>query len=512
MEKVLNMTFASSITELRSLNSSFDSGILRIAYPGLNHNRSDISKDVFEKCLPTMFGCPVVCRYDRDSDTLGGHDVEVVRDADGSMRLVNTTVPVGFVPQGANTWWEPVTEDDGTEHEYLCCEVLLWKRQEAYRKIKRDGVTAQSMEITVKDGEVIDDIFHIYDFEFTAFTLIGVTPCFESASLSLYSTQDFKACLMEMLRDAKETFSMVVPSAEDNDTQTTEKQTEGGERVLQEKIELAAQYGIQIETLDYSLDDYTVEELKEKFEAMKQEQNDEAGTEPEANAETGTYALTGNILEELCRALEAVTITREWGECARYWYVDCDFDAGEVYCWDVSDWLLYGFAYSMNGDSVMIDFDSKKRMKYVIEEFEGEQASPVAALFAAMEQRVTDASQWEQKYADASGRIESLESELTELRAFREQAENDAAEEAREQIFARFADLDGIEAFERLREDCAAMSVEDIEEKCYAIRGRNSGMKFALEDKTPKLIVTKTAQAAEPYGGLFAEYGISITE
>lgn len=281
---------------------------------------------------------------------------------------------------------------------------------------------------------------------------------------------------------------------------------------MQEKIELAAQYGIQIETLDYSLDDYTVEELKEKFEAMKQEQNDAAGTEPEANAETGTYALTGNILEELCRALEAVTITREWGECARYWYVDCDFDAGEVYCWDVSDWLLYGFAYSMNGDSVMIDFDSKKRMKYVIEEFEGEQASPVAALFAAMEQRVTDASQWEQKYTDASGRIESLESELTELRAFREQAENDAAEEAREQIFARFADLDGIEAFERLREDCAAMSVEDIEEKCYAIRGRNSGMKFALEDKTPKLIVTKTAQAAEPYGGLFAEYGISITE
>ena len=37
------------------------------------------------------------------------------------------------------------------------------------------------MEITVKDGELIDGVFHIYDFEFTAFALIGVAPCFESS-------------------------------------------------------------------------------------------------------------------------------------------------------------------------------------------------------------------------------------------------------------------------------------------------------------------------------------------
>ena len=49
----------------------------------------------------------------------------------------------------------------------------------------------------------------------------------------------------------------------------------------------------------------------------------------------------------------------------------------EVYCWDRNDWLLYGFGYKLNGDSVVIDFESKKRKKYTIVDFdEGEQPSP----------------------------------------------------------------------------------------------------------------------------------------
>ena len=49
--KVLNLTFASSITDLCEVNSSFDSGILRIAYTGENRYGSAISKQVFERCV-----------------------------------------------------------------------------------------------------------------------------------------------------------------------------------------------------------------------------------------------------------------------------------------------------------------------------------------------------------------------------------------------------------------------------------------------------------------------------
>ena len=133
--EILNLTYASSLTDLCEINSSFDSGILRIAYTGDNRNGSSISKDVFERCIKTIYNCPVVCNYDRETDTLGGHDMELVRKDDGSLILVNLTQPIGVVPQTAKVYWETVEEDDGTVNEYLCAEVLIWKRQEAYRKI-----------------------------------------------------------------------------------------------------------------------------------------------------------------------------------------------------------------------------------------------------------------------------------------------------------------------------------------------------------------------------------------
>ena len=507
MEKVLQMTYASSLTDLCSVNSSFDSGVLRIAYHGTNQNKSSISKEVFERCVKTMYNCPIVCNYDRETDTLGGHDMEVVRDSNGALRIVNSTTPLGVIPESAKVWWDFVTEDDGTEHEYLFTEALLWKRQEAYRKIKRDGITAHSMEITVKDGELIDGVFHIYDFEFTAFALIGVAPCFESSALELYSKQDFKKQLSEMMQDLKESFSLVNPSHEDDNTHPQNYSMEGGEEVLQGKTELAAKYGIDVETLDFSLEDFTEEELIEKFEAMKADADEhkEPAKEPEQK-----FALTSNVVEELRRVLEEAKIEREWGECIRYWYVDCDFDANEVYCWDTNDWLLYGFTYSVNGDSIVIDFESKKRKKYVIADFdEGEQPSPFAPMFAQMEQKIQDGAQWEAKYQTASDTISTMETELGELRQFKADTESAALESAREKVFAQFEDLVGVEAFEALRENCAEYDAESLEEKCYAIRGRNGSVaKFSLENKTPKLKVDKTDISNEPYGGIFIQYGI----
>lgn len=510
MEKVLQMTYASSLTDLCSVNSSFDSGVLRIAYHGDNQNKSSISKEVFERCIKTMYNCPIVCNYDRDTDTLGGHNMEVVRDSNGALRIVNVTTPLGVIPESAKVWWDYVTEDDGTEHEYLFAEALLWKRQEAYRKIKKDGITAHSMEITVRDGELIDGIFHIYDFEFTAFALIGVAPCFESSALELYSKQDFKKQLSEMMQDLKESYSLVNPSNEDDNTHPQNYSMEGGEEVLQGKTELAAKYGIDVEALDFSLEDFTEEELVEKFEAMRAEADSQQEPAEEPEQPEQKFALTSNVVEELRRVLEEAKIEREWGECIRYWYVDCDFDANEVYCWDTNDWLLYGFAYSVNGDSIVIDFESKKRKKYVIADFdEGEQASPFAPMFAQMEQMIQDGAQWEAKYQTASDTISTMETELGELRQFKATTESAALESAREEVFARFEDLVGVEAFEALRENCAEYDVESLEEKCYAIRGRNGGVaKFSAESKSPKLKVDKTDISNEPYGGIFAQYGI----
>ena len=115
--KVMRVTYAASLTDICEINSSFDRGILRVAYPGLNRNKSHISKEAFEKAAPTRFNCPLVCNYNRDEDKFGGHDVELVRDKDGTLTLINATDPVGVVPESAGYWWELVTEPDGSEHE-----------------------------------------------------------------------------------------------------------------------------------------------------------------------------------------------------------------------------------------------------------------------------------------------------------------------------------------------------------------------------------------------------------
>lgn len=508
MSKVLNLTFASSLTKLCEINSSFDSGLLKVCYAGENRNKTFLAKEDIERCAKTMFNCPVVCNYDRETDSLGGHDMEVVRDTDGNVRLVNLTTPLGIVPESAHWEWREF-EEDGVTREYFCTEVLLWKRQEAYRKIKEDGITAHSMELTVKDGKMIDGIYHIYDFEFTAFALIGVEPCFEGSSLEVFSKQDFKQQLTEMMQELKESFALVNPSYEDDNTHPNNHSTEGGEQVLDKKMELVAKYGINIDSLDFSIEDFSVEELEAKFEAMQQA-NPENGAPPVTDEPTDKFALTSNIVDEIVRQLSAVKTQCEWGEYSRYCFVDCDFDAMEVYCWDTEDWLLYGFNYTVNGDSIVMDYESKKRKKYEIADFdEGEQGSPFAEVFAIMDKQIKDNTEWEAKYQSASATIESLETELGELREFKSKTEADVLNTQKNELFAQFDDLVGDEVFESLRDNCAEYDLETLEEKCFAIRGRKSVVaKFSHEPKAPKIKIEKTdILDTDAYGGLFAKFG-----
>ena len=112
MGKLVNMTYASTLTDLCEMNSSFDKGILRIAYTGANRNKSYISKEAFERSINTIYNCPIVCNYDRETDELGGHDIELVRDSAGELQIVNATTPVGVIPESAKVWWDFVTEED----------------------------------------------------------------------------------------------------------------------------------------------------------------------------------------------------------------------------------------------------------------------------------------------------------------------------------------------------------------------------------------------------------------
>ena len=310
---------------------------------------------------------------------------------------------------------------------------------------------------------------------------------------------------------------------------------------MPEKLALMEQYGFTADSLDFSVEELSFDELKEKLKAMKAEADfdaDEDGAEEPAAADdeadakdaggdkgegdTGDepmpipdrpggheehddgdddetkrrqqdYALSGQIAEALADAISVETVMMPWGEDSRYWYWDHDQELNEVYCTDCTDWLLYGFSYSMNGDAVMVDFNSKKRMKLVVAPYEdgfADQYSKTLSTFA-------------EKYTG----------EIALLSEFKQGVETAALNEQREEVLSRFADLAGIEAFEEIREHVSEFAVDALEEKCYAIRGKyGTTAKFALDQKQPKLPINKTEQSNEPYGGLFVKYNVAKTE
>lgn len=277
---------------------------------------------------------------------------------------------------------------------------------------------------------------------------------------------------------------------------------------MNEKNKLMAEFGLTAGMLDFSIEDFSVEELRVKFEAMK----NDGGAKPTCGTQKN-FELEGQFRQELHAALEAETVEYEWGSMPRYWYVDYDREASEVYAEDSSDnWNLYGFPYSMNGDHVVIDFECKKRKKYSIVDFdEGEQVTPAGRLFELASKKFSEASaEWTEKYQKATQTASANDAELAALRQFKADTEGAVERGKRDEVFARFEDLNGMEAFETLREHSLEYDLETLEEKCFAIRGRNgTTVKFSHDSMPAKLAVDKTPTKAEPYGGIFTEYGIA---
>lgn len=536
----MRLAYDSALNNICQVNPSFSRGLLRIAYTGDNRNGSHISKESFLKAAPSMFNCPIVCHYYIEEDEIGAHDIEIMKTERGT-RLIHLTTPVGVVPESSKYWFETVVEDSGEEKEYLVCEVLLWQRSPAFEKIKEDGIVKHSMEITVNEGALNNGIFVITDFYFTAFCLLGedVEPCFESSALEIFSMENVKSEFAQMLADLKESFSTVTTSTRnDINTQNPQNTLKGGDTSM-DKITLLTEYGLSVESIDFNIEDFTEEELREKFEEIKRRRDaDEDETQDEDNGETpevpeepeepdngeGTddqsddndgseenFALAEQFKESLLNTLYSETYEDPyWGEISRYCYIDHDTSCSEVYCYDMTDWKMYGFTYEMNGDNVVIDFDSKKRKKFNIVDFdEGSVDNDFKFVSEAVGKKALDAlrTEFEAKEKDFMDKLSKLEE-------FKEKRLKEDRDEELKDVFEKFAKLEGIEAFEDLKTNCDGLSISEIEDKCFEIKGRND-LSFSVSkpNKTTRVPVEKNIPKDldipedEPYKGLFIKYG-----
>ena len=116
----------------------------------------------------------------------------------------------------------------------------------------------------------------------------------------------------------------------------------------------------------------------------------------------------------------------------------------------------------------------------------------------------------DEKYSAAEKEIGDLKEELSALKQFRADKLAEERHAAEEAVFARFPELEGVEAFDALRADCSELSLEALENKCFEIKGRNAALSFSAPKAKPTRVPAsdgkKDGAEAEPYGGLFVKY------
>jgi len=514
LSKNMWLDYPMKITDIVEVNESFDACMIRVMYTGRNRNKTVISKESVERAIPTLYNVPIVCNYNVEEDTIGGHDVDIVKTENG-VKLINLTDAIGVIPYGSEYHWEEV-EEDGVKHEYLCIGGLLWKRTSAYEKIKRDGFEGQSMEISVKEGKSVDGYYEIYDFSFTALCILGegIEPCFEGASIETFSLEVYKRSFALMMEDLNKEYSKVIPaSADDINTNSLN----GGEGKVN-LDELMAKYGLSAEDIDFDTAEMSSEDLEnklaeisnaKKFNAENEHEPEQANPETAETPEQGekehgeqNFSLTGEqFLNELFSELSKEKEYDALWECdmPRYWYVDYDMEVSEVYVQDRKDHNLYGLKYAMNGDHVVIDFASAKRKKIAFLDFEEGEDEDGFAMFSNTDEAV-------------KSRLDEITKELFMLREFKKNEEVKQFNQAKDEVFDRFTDLVGNPMFEELRKDTGDMTISQIEDKCFAIRGRAVPVKFNLDDGAkPVRVPVEQIDAKpkdEPYGGIFIEYGV----
>ena len=224
---------------IQQINPEFSLCTVLVAYHGDNRNHSSISKEVFEKCLWTIYGIPIVGEWvrleeDQNVETWGSHGGRLIWDDQG-IKYEQTTKPFGFVTEEAykNATWVELTEKDGhTTHEYLKLErCILWNsRYEECDSILESNF-GQSMELTNLDGRYREDgFFEISDFTFSALCILGTAePCFESAMIGRqygHELNQFKKEFRLMMEEYRR-FGLGSKNESPESRHTAEPETEG---------------------------------------------------------------------------------------------------------------------------------------------------------------------------------------------------------------------------------------------------------------------------------------------
>ena len=454
--------------EISNHDTRFVNCTIDVLHTGRNFNGSVFSKEVVEKNLDTIKNTPILgfIREMPDGEyDFKGHEYIITKDENG-IRRKNIGSVYGVIPETCNPRWFDKTLDSGEEVEVLQVDALLWsKLEDSIDIMTRDIEKAQSMELAPEsiDGyENEEGDFVFTSFSFDGCTILGqeISPAMQDANITInevqFSLSDFVKSIQTELNDKYSAFEKI--SNDNTFTKTVNENDKGGIKTMQ---------NTDFSTVLQQFKD--ISDTIEKHEMMKD----------------------------------------RWDyEYPRYYAVDVQ--GNEVIVVDrMNNYNYYAFAFSVNGDSVEIDFENCKRKKISYEDYVDGVETPEGAFdfgkhiaeiedaaFAKVEEANTKATEAESKVSEYEAKVSEFETAKNEVEekynqmsaefeeikpkyedyVKAEQARMDAELDAQKDAeFAKYEEFfkDSTD-FAALKEKKSGMSVKEIESELAIMFARKS--------------------------------------
>jgi len=372
-----------------------------IAYHGENRNSSNISKETFENSIPSLANIPVVGQYWEKSENFKAHGGKIEITDDGIEYIV-TTQPYGMVGENPNAKWVEVEEANGDKREYLACDVYLWTgRYPELTTVKENG-SRQSMEIMVSEGELDEEtgIYNINKFDFDALCILGKDE--ENDEFN------FEPCFES---------SSIVAYALNED-----------------------EYSKQLKVLYSFISDFNTQEEDEEEVVKDEEEKEEVFSI--------TYNDKRTLLSQSMATKEETDIAGDWVSSTYYYLMDFDDEYAYFekcfYNGEVDTCTCVQIAYSINAETRVVEFSG--------EEIE---------LFHAWltKEEMTQVGKMELKVSELQGEIETINSELNDLRAYKLGKEQVEYELELNEFFSKFDET------LKDNDEFKALKVKALEEK-----------------------------------------------
>jgi len=498
----LSLTFNAKIKSFEKINENFLKAKCYVMSLGKNRNKSYFSKENVDKAYSSLSFVPIVGHLMKNENGeyyLGGHDVSLAIENDKFI-MKSLCVPFGVAVPSKEPVYEEVIEQDGNKVTYLVSDVILWTGR--YPELKdaiydENCYFGQSMEILFSKSETLEEdkeYSNIIDFTFDALCMLNksddqkfhVEPAFPSSSI-VPLTYNFN----------KEEFSVLMNELK-NELSFCMSEVNKGGKILDEKLEILNKFNKKIEDLDFSIEEFSTEELSLKME--------ELFGEKEAVAFSTTYNQKRDALNN---ALDPIVVKDADGKYIEetYFWVE-DFDDSYVFVeknyWSKTDYESTHGRFPYSFDDVKVEATINGEFEEIfltrLTEDEKNKIEAERVDYSILEK---DFELYKEKYSTANEEVESLKNYKLE----KETCERKTSEDS---LFSKYEEhIGNTEEFAELKKNVSNYTVDELQKECIYICGLHS---FSIsEEKTNlatgvKFSVEKSLESENAIDAIYKKY------